>query len=329
MIKIGVLGAGHLGKIHLKLIKQIPEFSLVGFYDPNPQVAAKAEQELGIYSFKSMEELIEAVDAVDIVTPTLSHYDCASKSLKSSKHIFIEKPITNTVDEAKELIRLAEEANVKVQVGHVERFNPAFIAAEPYCKHPMFIESHRLAQFNPRGTDVSVVLDLMIHDLDIVLSLVKSNVRKISASGVAVVSDSPDIANARIEFDNGCVANLTASRISLKNMRKIRIFQKDAYLSVDFLEKETEIVRLSTVEKDADPLSVVIDLGEGKGQKEIYFEKPEVLPNNAIQEELKSFANSILNNSTTAVSIHDGYNALDVAHKIIDRLKVTSENFQV
>ena len=329
MIKIGVLGAGHLGKIHLKLIKQIPEYTLVGFYDPNPEVAAKAEKELGITSFKNMDELIEIVDAVDIVTPTLSHYECASKSLKSSKHIFIEKPITNTVDEAKELIRLAEEANVKVQVGHVERFNPAFIAAEPYCNHPMFIESHRLAQFNPRGTDVSVVLDLMIHDLDIVLSLVKSNVRKISASGVAVVSDTPDIANARIEFDNGCVANLTASRISLKNMRKIRIFQKDAYLSVDFLEKETEIVRLSTVEKEADPLSVVIDLGEGKGQKEIYFEKPDVLPNNAILEELKSFASSIINNSPTAVSIHDGYNALDVAHKIIDRLKVTSENFQV
>lgn len=329
MIKIGVLGAGHLGKIHLKLIKEIPSFTLVGFYDPNREIAAQASVELGIRSFESMDELIDQVDAVDIVTPTLSHYDCASKALKKSKHIFIEKPITNTVEEAKELIQLADEANVKVQVGHVERFNPAFIAAKPFCNHPMFIESHRLAQFNPRGTDVSVILDLMIHDLDIILSLVKSNVRKISASGVAVVSDTPDIANARIEFDNGCVANLTASRISLKNMRKIRIFQRDAYLSVNFLSKETEIVRLSTVEEEPDPLSVVIDLGEGKGQKEIYFEKPDVLPNNAIFEELKSFYNSIINDTLPEVSIHDGYNALDIAHKIINRLKVTSESFQV
>lgn len=329
MIKIGVLGAGHLGKIHLKLIKEVPDFELLGFFDPNQEIAEKTSAEMGVKSFSNMDELIDAVDAVDIVTPTLSHFDCASKALKKSKHIFIEKPITNTVEEAKELIQLAEEADVKVQVGHVERFNPAFIAARPYCNHPMFIESHRLAQFNPRGTDVSVVLDLMIHDLDIILSLVKSNVKKISASGVAVVSDTPDIANARIEFDNGCVANLTASRISLKNMRKIRIFQKDAYLSVNFLSKEAEVVRLTTVVEEPDPLSVVIDLGEGKGQKEIYFEKPDVRPNNAILEELKSFANSIIQNTPTEVSIHDGYNALDVAHKIIKRLKLTSESFQV
>lgn len=329
MIRIGVLGAGHLGKIHIKLLKQIPEFELIGFFDPDEKKTIAAEKEFGIRSFSSVQELIEAVDAVDVVTPTLSHYECASMALKNSKHVFVEKPITNTVEEAKDLIRLAEEANVKVQVGHVERFNPAFIAAQPFCKHPMFIESHRLAQFNPRGTDVSVVLDLMIHDIDIILSLVNSNVKQISASGVAVVSDTPDIANARIEFDNGCVANLTASRISMKNMRKVRVFQRDAYVSIDFLSKEAEIVRLNTVEGEPDPLSVVIDLGNDKGLKEIYFEKPEVVPNNAIEEELKSFADSITKDKATAVSIHDGYDALDVAHKIISRLKLTAQNFQV
>lgn len=328
MLKIGVLGAGHLGKIHIKLLKQIESYELVGFYDASEETAKAATEEYGIPAFESIEALIDAVDVVDIVTPTLSHYECAEKAIKKSKHIFIEKPITNTVEEARKLINLAEEANVKVQVGHVERFNPAFTASKAYIKHPMFIETHRLAQFNPRGTDVSVVLDLMIHDLDIVLSIVNSNVRRISASGVPVVSDTPDITNARIEFDNGCVANLTASRISLKNMRKTRIFQKDAYLSIDFLEKESEIVRLSQVEGEVDPLSVTIDLCD-KGKKQIYFEKPEVESNNAILDELSSFANSINENKPPAVSIHDGYNALDVAHRIIEKLDLTQENISL
>lgn len=326
MLKIGVLGAGHLGKIHIRLIKEISDYELIGFYDPNKEAAAKTAEEYGVKAYDDMDELIEACDVIDIVTPTLSHYDCAVKSIRNSKHIFIEKPITNTVEEAKNLITLAEEANVKVQVGHVERYNPAFTAARSYIKHPMFIETHRLAQFNPRGTDVSVILDLMIHDLDIVLSIVKSNVRRISASGVAVVSDTPDITNARIEFDNGCVANLTASRISLKNMRKTRIFQKDAYLSVDFLDKEVEVVRMSNVEGEADPLSVTIDLGENKGMKEIYFEKPEVEPNNAIKDELSAFARCILEDRNPEVTIHDGYNALDIAHKIIEKIDFAKEN---
>jgi len=326
MLKIGVLGAGHLGKIHLKCIKEIAAYELVGFYDQDAEATAKVSEELGVKGFPSLDELIAEVDVIDIVTPTLSHYECAVKAIRNSRHIFIEKPITKTVEEAKQLITLAEEADVKVQVGHVERYNPAFIATKPFIKHPMFIETHRLAQFNPRGTDVSVVLDLMIHDLDIVLSIVKSNVRRISASGVAVVSDQPDIANARIEFDNGCVANLTASRISLKNMRKTRIFQKDAYLSVDFLEKESEVVRMATVEGEADPLSMTIDLGEGKGEKEIYFEKPTILPNNAIKDELSAFAAAIESNNTPEVTIHDGYHALDIAHKIIEKLEFTQEN---
>ena len=324
MLKIGVLGAGHLGKIHLKLLNEIEHYQLVGFYDPDEAKRKEVQETMGLRPFSSIAALIDEVDVVDIVTPTLSHYECAVQSMKKSKHIFIEKPITKTVEEAKELIKLSEEANVKVQVGHVERFNPAFMAARPYLNHPMFIEGHRLAQFNPRGTDVSVILDLMIHDLDIILSVVNSNIKWISASGVAVVSDTPDIANARIEFDNGCVANLTASRISLKNMRKTRFFQRDAYVSVDFLEKESEIVRLSNVEGEEDPLSITIDLGKGKGKKQIYFEKPEIQATNAIKMELEKFAEAIQKDQLPLVSIHDGYRALDVAYQIIEKLKTSS-----
>lgn len=324
MIKIGVLGAGHLGKIHIKLLKELNKYEVIGFYDVNSALAQEVANELKIKSFDSIDSLLELVDAVDIVTPTLYHFDCASKAIKRSKHVFIEKPITNTTEEAKSLMGLAKEADVKVQVGHVERFNPAFTAAQPYCSNPMFIETHRLAQFNPRGTDVSVVLDLMIHDIDIILSVIKSNIKKISASGVAVVSDSPDIANARIEFDNGCVVNLTASRISMKNMRKTRFFQKDAYISIDFLDKKVDVIRLKNIEGEADPLAVTIDLGNGKGSKQIYFENPAIESSNAIKMELDTFADSILNNTTPLVSIDDGYKALDVAYKIIEKMKITA-----
>ena len=234
MLKAGVLGAGHLGKIHLRLLNQSNKFELVGFYDADPENAKRVVEEFGYTYFDSIDGLIEAVDVVDIVTPTLSHYDCAKQAIKKGKHIFIEKPITNTVEEAETIRTLVAEHGVKGQVGHVERFNPAFIGVKEQIKNPMFIECHRLAEFNPRGTDVPVVLDLMIHDIDIILSVVQSPVKHISASGVSVVSETPDIANARIEFKNGCVANLTASRISLKNMRKTRFFQKDAYISVTF-----------------------------------------------------------------------------------------------
>ena len=326
MLKIGVLGAGHLGKVHIRILLEHEDFALVGFYDPNKENAADISAEFNLKSFDTIDELLSNVDAIDIVTPTLSHYDCADRAIRQRKHVFIEKPITNTVEEAKKLINLSEEAQITVQVGHVERFNPAFTATKPFIKNPMFIETHRLAQFNPRGTDVSVVLDLMIHDLDIILSIVDSNVKRISASGVAVVSDTPDIANARIEFDNGCVANLTTSRISLKNMRKTRIFQKDAYLSVDFLEKQSEVVRLSNVEGEPDPLSVTIDLPDGKGQKLIYFEKPDVEPNNAIKDELTAFAKAIKTKTTPPVSIYDGHKALDVAYQIIEKLELNKQN---
>ncbi|MEX1187936.1 MAG: Gfo/Idh/MocA family oxidoreductase [Bacteroidia bacterium] len=327
MLSIGVVGVGHLGKIHLKLLKEIDHYHVAGFYDVSPEVAAAVEKETGIKAFETYEQLLENVDVVDIVTPTLFHHAYASKALRESKHVFIEKPITATVEEGRDLMRLADEAGRKVQVGHVERFNPAYIAALPFCNNPMFIETHRLAQFNPRGTDVSVVLDLMIHDIDIVLHTVNSSVKKISASGVAVVSESPDIANARIEFDNGCVANLTASRLSLKNMRKTRLFQRDAYISIDFLEKEVEVIRMKQIEGEADPLAITIDLGNDKGVKQILMDKPEILPTNAIKSELESFADAIVHHKNPIVTASDGLQALDVAYRIIEKLNLTPHLF--
>jgi len=325
MLKIGVLGAGHLGKIHIRLLLELKdEFEFVGFYDPSDDNAADAIEKFGIQRFDTIQDLLNVVDCVDIVTPTLAHYDCASQALRNSKHVFIEKPVTQTVDEARSLMELAREADVKVQVGHVERFNPAFQSAIPYFNKPMFIETHRLAQFNPRGTDVPVVLDLMIHDLDIILSVVKSGIKRISASGVSVVSDTPDITNARIEFDNGCVANLTASRISMKNMRKSRFFQKDAYISVDFLTKELEVVRMEDVQGEPSPFDIIFELGEGKPSKKIYFDKPDIEETNAIKEELRTFAESINNDTTPLVSLDDGYRALDVAQKILDKLNIST-----
>jgi len=328
MLKIGVLGAGHLGKIHIRCIGGIENYQLVGFYDPDDDNSKLVEKEFGLKRFESASELISSVDVVDIVTPTISHFDCASEALRSSKHVFIEKPIVASPEEAKELLKIADEANVKVQVGHVERFNPAFLAAKDYIIRPMFIETHRLSPFNPRGTDVPVILDLMIHDIDIVLSVVNANIKKISASGVAIVSDTPDICNARLEFDNGCVANLTASRLSLKAMRKSRFFQKDAYIAVDFLEKGVEIVRLQDADPEqTNPLSMIIDLGENKGKKELFFERPETEPVNAIQYELDMFSDAIINNTTPPVTIYDGYNALQVAYQIMDQLNNSPGNF--
>jgi len=298
MLKIGVLGAGHLGKIHLKQIREIPQYQLVGFFDSDPEMAKRVSEELNITAFPSAIELIKNVDVVDVVVPTLAHYEYATIALRQFKHVFIEKPLAASIEEAKALVALAREANVKTQVGHVERFNPAFLAVKDRCDSPMFIEAHRLAQFNPRGTDVSVILDLMIHDIDIILSLVKSDVKRISASGVAVVSDTPDIANARIEFDNGCVANLTSSRISLKNMRKIRMFQKDAYISIDLLSHKTEVVKIKEMGLDDDEgmFSMVIDQGPGKPKKQITMENTPVIPNNAIRMELSEFADAIIHN---------------------------------
>ena len=327
MLKIGVLGAGHLGKIHIKCINNINDFEIVGFYDQDKETASAVEAEFGIPAFASIDSLLEVVDVVDIVTPTISHFDCASSALKRSKHVFIEKPIVASPQEAKKLMQIANEAHVKVQVGHVERFNPAFIAAEPFIGKPLFIEAHRLAEFNPRGTDVPVILDLMIHDIDIVLHVVGHNIRKISASGVSVISDTPDIANARIEFDNGCVANLTASRISMKNMRKTRFFQRDAYVAVDFLKKKVEVIRMKDVPADApeDPFALTYDPGNGKLSKQMIFENLNVDTTNAIQQELEAFYSAIVNNTKPAVTIDDGVAALDVAYQILDKVNFSLE----
>ncbi|UMB55494.1 Gfo/Idh/MocA family oxidoreductase [Lutibacter sp. A64] len=317
MLKAGVLGAGHLGKIHLKLLNQSEKYELVGFYDPIEENAQKVSEEFGYKKFNSVQELIEAVDVVDIVTPTLSHFDCAKEAIEKNKHIFIEKPITKTIEEAEAILNLVSKHNVKGQVGHVERFNPAFTAVKNSIVNPMFIETHRLAEFNPRGTDVPVVLDLMIHDIDIILSVVKSKVKSVHASGVSVISDTPDIANARIEFENGCVANLTASRISLKNMRKSRFFQKDAYIAVDFFEKATEVVKMKDAPKTPGDFDMILQNAEGV-KKQIYFENPTVAANNAILDELETFADAIVNNTTPIVTLEQGTEALRVAHLIIN-----------
>lgn len=316
MLKIGVSGAGHLGKIHIKCIQQIDKYELAGFFDPDKATAEAVAKEFGIPCFDSAQALMEAVDVVDIVTPTTHHFECIQAALKLHKHIFVEKPVVATMEEAHILAKEAENIGVKIQVGHVERFNPAFVSALPYIKSPKFMEVHRLAVFNPRGTDVPVELDLMIHDLDILLSIVKSEVSHISASGVAIVSHTADIANARVEFANGTVANITSSRLSTKNMRKMRIFQNDAYIAVDFLEKSTDIVRLSDNADPQNPLSFPIDLPNGT-HKHLSFEKPDCKATNAIQEELSTFADAINNDGTPKVTLSDGIKALDLAYRIM------------
>ncbi len=322
MVKIGVLGAGHLGKIHIREIKNIPDLELIGFYDPDPENAAFAAKEFNTRSFDSIETLLNEVDAVDIVTPTISHFDCAKKAILANKHFFIEKPLTNTVAEAEELLSLLDSRNIKVQVGHVERFNPAFVEAQKYNLKPMFIEGHRLAEFKPRGTDVSVVLDLMIHDIDIILSIVDSPVATISASGLPVISDNIDIANARIEFENGCVANLTASRVSLKTERKLRIFQKNAYITLDFFKKEMSVFQMREMENGEDETDkMVIDPGEGKTKKEIIYNSPALGHVNAIHRELECFADAIINDKTPIVTIIDGYKSMKLAHSVLDKIE--------
>lgn len=318
-VRTGVLGAGHLGRIHVQQLRELPEVEVVGVYDPRAEKMAAVQAEFGVHGHSSMEELIAACDAVDVVTPTVEHHRCAMLALDAGKHVFIEKPIANTLAEARELAMRAEAQDRVVQIGHVERFNPAFTAVQGSLSAPMFIETHRLATFDPRGTDVSVVLDLMIHDLDIILHVNGGDVQDVQASGVAVVSDTPDIANARITFRNGCVANLTASRFSMKKMRKSRFFQKDAYIAVDMLAREAEVLRMRTVDRP-DPFAVTIDLGAGKGHREIAFEKPTIPSHNAIREELRAFAHAILNGTGPVVPATDGLAALELAHRVLDAM---------
>lgn len=316
-LNVGVFGAGHLGKIHLRLLNESKRYNLVGFYDPDQAASEALAKTTGYTYFDSQQALLDACEVVDIVTPTLYHHAVAKECIAQGKHIFIEKPITRTVEEAEELVQLANDKGVKGQVGHVERFNPAFKAVKESLGAPMFVESHRLAEFNPRGTDVSVVLDLMIHDIDIILSVINSTVKNISASGVAVVSETPDIANARIEFENGAVANLTASRISLKNMRKLRFFQKEAYISVDFFTKKVEVVKMKDAPAEPEEFALLLQTAEGV-KKQIYFDLPTVEESNAILEELETFADAIENNSEPIVPLSHATDALRIAYKIID-----------
>ena len=316
-LRIGVLGAGYLGKIHLSLLKESKHFDLVGFYDTKTQIAAKISREFGYQSFSDINQLLQAVDVVDIVTPTHTHFELAKKALQNGLHVFLEKPITTTVEQANELVSIAKSKGLLGMVGQVERFNPAFIAAHSYIKEPKFIESHRLAEFNPRGTDVSVILDLMIHDIDAILSVVKSKVVNVHANGVSVISQTPDIANARLQFENGCVANLTASRISLKTMRKSRFFQKDAYVSVDYFDKKVEIVSMKDAPKTPEDFAMILKNAEGV-EKQIFFDNPEVQESNAILSELESFADAIQKNKEPLVSLQAGTSALEVAYQIIN-----------
>lgn len=317
MIKAGVIGAGHLGKIHLHLLKSSKFYDLVGFYDSDRKNAEILNKEKGYRFFETIDELIENCEMVDIVTPTVFHHEIALKAIAKKKHVFIEKPIANSVIEAEEISIAARKLGVLGQVGHVERFNPALKAALVSITNPMFIESHRLAEFNPRGTDVPVVLDLMIHDIDILLSIIRSKVKSVSASGVSIISTTPDIANARIEFENGCVANLTASRISLRKMRKTRFFQKDAYISVDFLDKKVEVVKMKKAPKKHDDFAMILQNAEGE-KKQIYFENPKIDNSNAILEELEAFSSAIENNTEPIVNFENGTEALKLAFRIIE-----------
>ena len=317
MLKIGIVGVGHLGKFHLNNWLEISDVEVVGFVDPNEEIANEVIEKYGIKRFFDTDDFLNQCDAIDIVAPTNFHYEWCEKAIKLGKHVFVEKPFAHTMDEARQLVKLAKESNIKLQVGHVERFNPAFLALKGFDLKPMFIEVHRLAQFNPRGTEVSVILDLMIHDIDIILSLVKSDVKKISASGVAVMTDTPDIANVRIEFDNGCVANLTSSRISMKKMRKMRVFQKDAYIGIDFLDKKTEIIKLK---EPGDTNVFSFDMETPGGTKTIAVANPPVPEINAIKRELEEFKDAIINNTQTVVTEIDGLKAMDVAHQILAKI---------
>jgi predicted dehydrogenase len=323
MLKIGIFGAGHLGKFHISNWKEIEGVEIIGFHEPNQETARDVVTKFGLRHFENIDELISLIDAADIITPTQSHFTLCEKLLRKSKHVFVEKPMVNDMEEAEQILKLVRESGCKFQVGHVERFNPALLALKNKKLNPMFIEVHRLAQFNPRGTEVSVILDLMIHDIDIVLHLVKSDIKTISASGVSVMTETPDIANVRIEFNNGCVANLTSSRISMKKMRKMRLFQKDSYIGIDFLEKKTEIIKLKTTE---DEELFTFDIETPNGVKTIAVENPTSDNKNAIKAELTSFRDAILNDTPTEVSEIDGYMALDVAHKILNKIKQASTN---
>ncbi len=328
-IKVGVAGVGHLGRLHALLYKDVRDAYLSGIFDTDKDKGNKLAAEIGVRSFDSFEQLLENVDALNIVTPTSTHFELAKKAIQAGKHVFIEKPITRSTNEAQQLIDLAAEKNCRIQVGHIERFNPAMLALQDVELDPLFVESHRLASFDPRGTDVAVILDLMIHDLDLILYMVKSPPKKIAASGVGVVSSTIDIANARIEFENGCVANVTASRISNKKMRKMRLFQKDAYISVDFIEGFSEIFYIP--KEDTTPFrdgTLAFSLGkiaEGENAREIKYNRLERKNVNPLLKELTMFVDVVRNGLQPPVTAEEGMAALKLANLVLKEIGIHQE----
>ena len=315
MIKdIALIGLGHIGKIHLKILNDNPNWNLIGVFDTDKLLCQTIASQYNIKAFKTLNEAIETAHVIDIATPSDTHFEIAKSAIINGKHVFIEKPVTSHLKEALQLQKYINESGVFFQVGHVERFNPAFIAAKPYLNAPKFIEIHRLAQYNSRGTDVSVVLDIMLHDLDLLLSIVKSNVKKIHVSGCNLISNSADIVNARIEFENGCVANITANRMAFKNMRKFRVFTDDNFVSINLLDKVTEVIKIKNASLNSKNL--IIDPGNNQVKKEIVFEHPIILPCNAINEELNSLFESINNNKKTIIDIDDAIQVLKLIKDI-------------
>jgi predicted dehydrogenase len=322
-IRIGLIGLGHLGKIHLRCLLELTDlFEVVGVHDANKKMGTEVAEAFGVKHYQNVKELITDSEAIDLVTSTISHYDLGKLVLQNHKHLFVEKPICSTLQQAKRLTSLAKENNCMGQVGHVERYNPAVLALRQQVLNPMFIEVHRLASFNPRGTDVSVILDLMIHDLDLVLHWVKSPLKSIYASGVSVISSTPDIANVRLEFKNGCVANLTASRISMKQMRKVRLFQPSAYISIDLLEKKSEIIRIHNEDVNLPEEAIATQLQAADGRTRVLeFFSPEIEPVNAIKAELADFSESIKLQQAPLVSFESATSTLEVAMKILNQIK--------
>jgi len=329
-VKVGVIGTGHLGKIHTKLFKEVANCELIGVYDRDLELAKQIASEFKVKAFDDPGKLLNEVDAVDIVATTSAHYELVKLAFEKNKHVFVEKPITVHIWEAEELVKIAEERKLILQVGHIERFNPALISLEKYDLNPLFVQTDRLAQFNPRGTDVAVVLDLMIHDIDIILSLIKSDVKTVSASGVPVVSDTLDIANARIEFENGAIANVTASRISQKKMRKMRMFQRDTYISLDFITGVSEVFRL--LPPDQKPKGFFKTFGEigiGDKKKIVAYEQPKFKEVNALKLELELFVEAIVKGETPKVSGKDGLKALRVAGMIISKIEESIKSAKI
>ncbi|MBC8144481.1 MAG: Gfo/Idh/MocA family oxidoreductase [bacterium] len=326
---VGVAGVGHLGSVHARLWKQHDGVEFVGVFDTDEARCREIAEEHSVRAFASYAELLSSIDALSLVTPTSTHASLGYEALHRGIHCFIEKPITATFAEAGPLIDEAQRQSLVLQVGHVERFNPAILALDPTDLEPMFIESHRMAQFKLRATDVAVVHDLMIHDIDLVLHLVRSPVVEVRASGVAVVSDTIDIANARLEFANGCVANLTASRISQRPMRKMRLFRRDAYISVDFAKPGVEVFRISDKDdsmREADgiaPTSASMLLGDidlGTRRRAITYEQPQLENVNAIAREHEEFVNAIRAGSQPPVTGSEAAAALRVAEEIVAQI---------